>query len=165
MFYFEVSTLILALKNPEYNKLNLFHVAKLLNTFLNLETKFSINLLLELNMLNLLTDFIYNPLILDIFLHLISPTASRIQIEPPQQAEIWKYCYKHDVLLDLACQMLRGGETNKINYSKIDIQTYKFPENYEKNQKKVLSNEEIEQIDFDRVFGKFSVICDRPVII
>lgn len=138
-------------------------MAKLLNTFLNIETKFSINLLLELNMLNLLSDFIYNPLILDIFLNLISPTGSRIQIEPSQQAEIWKHCYQNEILLDLASQMLRGGETSKINYSKIDIQAYKFPENFEKNQKKAMSNEEIGQIDFDRIFGKFSIICDRPV--
>lgn len=120
---------------------------------------------MELETLQLLTNFLYNPLISDIFLAIICPSGSRFKIEIDQQIEIWKYCYKNNVFLDLASRLLRGAEISKDYKSKLDILKFNFPFVYEKTQKKtlVLPNGESEQIDLEKLLGK-STFSEFPMV-
>ena len=154
-----------AIKKHEFNKFNLFHIGKILNTFLILEPKFSLNFLLEMEYLPLLSCYLYNPLIFDIFLNLLSPNSSKFVIEESYQMEIWKNCYNNNIFFDLSKQILRGGEISHCHHSNIDISSYSFPLKYEKNMRNSSHSTESLKIELDKIFGKNSYFENSPLII
>ena len=119
-----------------------------------LEPKFSLNSFLQLDYLPSLASFLYNPLIFDLLLNLISPCSSRFSIDESSQIEIWKVCYDHDIFLDLSRQMLRGAEISARTKSTIDFDKYNFPFKYEKNVRNQLNSTESVKVDLDKVLGR-----------
>lgn len=119
----------------------------------------SIDFILQLDILALLTTYLYNPLIYDIILNIISPNSSRFVIDEAYQAKIWIYCFKGRLFFDLEAQMLRGAEIPQWNYSKIDISKWEFPTKYEKNIKNAFISQESAKVDLDKLLGKTSELC------
>jgi len=153
-----------SLKKHEINKLNLYHIAKLLNSLLIIELKFSINILLELNLITTLSSFIYNPLMFDILINLISPNSSKFLIDENMQVEIWKNCLSENIFVELSKVMIRGVEFMKKKTSVLSFSFEKFVLKYEKNKKNLLSVEESEKLSLDKIFGKNKFLGNSAVI-
>ena len=119
-----------------------------------LEPKFSLNSLLNLGYLPSLSCYIYNPLIFDLLLNLISPCSSKFKIDESKQIEIWRNCYDNEIFLDLSRQMLRGADLSAKKTSEIEFNKYNFPIKYEKNIRNSLNSTESIKIELDKVLGK-----------
>ena len=100
-----------------------------------------------------LSNFLYNPLIFDIFLNLICPHTSKYSITEHQQLEIWKKLYSHKIFLELSLSMLRGSEIPTKRSSVLDLSPEKITLIYEKNKKNIMNIEEYSKFSLDSVIG------------
>lgn len=82
----------LALKNPAFSHVNLYHLANMLDTYLLLEPNVSCNHIIKHEMLSNLVENCHNPEISSVIYNLLEPSTSKYEIFGQTQVHLWTFC-------------------------------------------------------------------------